>query len=133
MKPIEIKSDLEKRKRQIALVSAYSPLRKYINFLSILYIVAVVLWTVFEIFLLLNDTAKTGLRNSVASQGLGTDIFAIALIQSIGFAALIIFIAIAVKDFSLAMIDSVDLQLLSNRRNALERKDPAAETNGTEY
>ncbi|GEM_PF-5269390 len=133
MKPIEIKSDLEKRKRQIALVSAYSPLRKYINFLSILYIVAVVLWTVFEIFLLLNDTAKTGLRNSVASQGLGTDIFAIALIQSIGFAALIIFIAIAVKDFSLAMIDSVDLQLLSNRRNALERKDPTAETNGTEY
>lgn len=133
MKPIEIKSDLEKRKRQIALVSAYSPLRKYINFLSILYIVAVVLWTVFEIFLLLNDTAKTGLRNSVASQGLGTNIFAIALIQSIGFAALIIFIAIAVKDFSLAMIDSVDLQLLSNRRNALERKDPTAETNGTEY
>lgn len=133
MKPIEIKSDLEKRKRQIALVSAYSPLRKYINFLSILYIVAVVLWTVFEIFLLLNDTAKTGLRNSVASQGLGTDIFAIALIQIIGFAALIIFIAIAVKDFSLAMIDSVDLQLLSNRRNALERKDPTAETNGTEY
>ena len=94
MKPIEIKSDLEKRKRQIALVSAYSPLRKYINFLSILYIVAVVLWTVFEIFLLLNNTAKTGLRNSVASQGLGTDIFAIALIQIIGFAALIIFIAI---------------------------------------
>ena len=133
MKPIEIKSDLEKRKRQIAIVSAYSPLRKYINFLSILYIVAVVLWTVFEIFLLLNDTAKTGLRNSVASQGLGTDIFAIALIQIIGFAALIIFIAIAVKDFSLAMIDSVDLQLLSNRRNALERKDPTAETNGTEY
>ncbi len=133
MKPIEIKSDLEKRKRQIALVSAYSPLRKYINFLSILYIVAVVLWTVFEIFLLLNNTAKTGLRNSVASQGLGTDIFAIALIQIIGFAALIIFIAIAVKDFSLAMIDSVDLQLLSNRRNALERKDPTAETNGTEY
>ncbi len=133
MKPIEIKSDLEKRKRQIALVSAYSPLRKYINFLSILYIVAVVLWTVFEIFLLLNDTAKIGLRNSVASQGLGTDIFAIALIQIIGFAALIIFIAIAVKDFSLAMIDSVDLQLLSNRRNALERKDPTAETNGTEY
>ena len=133
MKPIEIKSDLEKRKRQIALVSAYSPLRKYINFLSILYIVAVVLWTVFEIFLLLNDTAKIGIRNSVASQGLGTDIFAIALIQIIGFAALIIFIAIAVKDFSLAMIDSVDLQLLSNRRNALERKDPTAETNGTEY
>lgn len=133
MKPIEIKSDLEKRKRQIALVSAYSPLRKYINFLSILYIVAVVLWTVFEIFLLLNNTAKTGLPNSVASQGLGTDIFAIALIQIIGFAALIIFIAIAVKDFSLAMIDSVDLQLLSNRRNALERKDPTAETNGTEY
>ncbi len=133
MKPIEIKSDLEKRKRQIALVSAYSPLRKYINFLSILYIVAVVLWTVFETFLLLNDTAKTGLRNSIASQGLGADIFAIALIQIIGFAALIIFIAIAVKDFSLAMIDSVDLQLLSNRRNALERKDPTAETNGTEY
>ena len=129
MKPIEIKSDLEKRKKQLALVTAYSPLRKYINLVCILSIVAVVLWTVFEIFLLLSDTENIELRNVVTSQGLGTDISTITLVRIIGYAALIIFIAIAVKDFSLSMIDSVDLQLLSNRRNALERKDPLAEKN----
>ena len=101
MKPNEIKVDLEKRKKQVALVSAYSTLRNYINLLCAFFIVGVVSWTIFT---------------SSSTSALSVFIGCLA-------SAIIIFIAIVARDFALALIDSVDLQLLSNRRNALERED----------
>ena len=105
MKPNEIKVDLEKRKKQVALVSAYSTLRNYINLLCAFFIVGVVSWTIFNIFLIESSTSALTIFNGCLAS------------------AIIIFIAIVARDFALALIDSVDLQLLSNRRNALERED----------
>ena len=119
MKPNEIKVDLEKRKKQVALVSAYSTLRNYINLLCTFLIVGVVSWTIFKIILVSNIADKTARIN----EGYDFFVFAITLLQIISGAAIIIFIAIVARVFALAIIDSVDLQLLSNRRNALERAD----------
>ena len=120
MKPNEINVDLEKRKKQVASVSAYSTLRNSIYLLCTFFIVGIVSWTLFAIILVSINFDRT------ASFGEGSSflmMFSINLLLIISCAAIIIFIAIVVRDFSLAMIDSVDLQLLSNRRNALERKE----------
>ena len=119
MKPNEIKVDLEKRKNQVASVSAYSTLRNSICLLCTFFIVGIVSWTLFAIILVSINFDRT------ASFGEGSSflMFSINLLLIICCAAIITFIAIVVRDFSLAMIDSVDLQLLSNRRNALERKE----------
>ena len=73
MKPNEIKIDLEKRKKQVALVSAYSTLRNYINLLCTFLIVGVVSWTIFKIILVSNIADKTARINE------GYDFFVFAI------------------------------------------------------
>ena len=119
MKPNEIKVDLEKRKNQVASVSAYSTLRNSIYLLCTFFIVGIVSWTLFAIILVSINFDRT----ASFDEGSSFLMFSINLLLIICCAAIITFIAIVVRDFSLAMIDSIDLQLLSNRRNALERKE----------
>ena len=103
-----IKEDLNERKNTIHKVSAYSSLRKAVNFLALVFKIGIII------------SALTGLI--IYGQLLNHSAIIIVPMFFIVFSAFLSWLLVQViAQFVSAIIDGIDLQLLSNRRNEIDR------------
>lgn len=105
---MNIQDDLQQRKNEIAKISAYSSLRNGISFLIKLKKIAVLIAMLILII--------------IAFQYKNTGETVFQIIITLGSTAISLVLLSVIEDFLNALIDGIDLQLLANRRNELDRK-----------